>query len=181
MAEETALTGEDNVMGVVGRKHNRENLTAMETRFIIEFEGRGFREQTKAAAAAGYKHPDVMAVKIRKRPAVKAEIAKRRKAALATITAKSIMDRDALLTLWSTVAQSSEKKDNDRLAASKLLAEFLGMFEKDNQDNVPRSLLQIVQCVEGRCPRCGEMVRVQPVEVLIEQPASGRKEVKGAR
>jgi len=80
------------------------------------------------------------------------------------------MDRD---TLWTEMARHG-KRDSDRLTASKLLAEYLGMFEKDNQDNVPRSLLQILQCVEGRCPRCGEIVRVQPVEVLVEQPASGR-------
>ncbi len=154
----------------MGTKQHREHLTAMEMRFVIEFEARGFRNAEEAARQALYKLPGKIAFAIVKRPAVKAEIAKRREAVLATVTAKGIMDRDALLTLWSAVAQTPGKKDSDRLSASKLLAEFLGMFDKDNQDNVPRSLLQIVQCAEGRCPQCGKIVRVQPVEVAIQQP-----------
>ncbi|HUW61950.1 MAG TPA: hypothetical protein VMZ06_13195 [Candidatus Bathyarchaeia archaeon] len=161
-------------MGRDARKHNRDDLTVMEAKFVVQYEAQGFRNGEKAARLAGYKCPDKIASVVVKRPAVKAEIAKRRDAALLSAKEHALMDRDTLLKLWSTMALNSGIKASDRLTASKLLAEYLGMFEKDSQDNVPRSLLQIVQCVEGRCPRCGEIVRVQPVEGIGRQPASGQ-------
>jgi len=157
---------------------NREDMTAMEAAFVIQYEAQGFHNAKRAAQVAGYKQPDKAASVVMKRPAVQAAIQKRRDAALLSTKEHALMDRDALLKLWSTMALNSGIKAGDRLTASKLLAEYLGMFEKDNQDNVPRSLLQIVQCVEGRCPRCGEIVRVQPVEMAVEQPASGQREDK---
>jgi len=159
----------------MGKRNVRKLLTAMETEFVIHYEAQGFRHQEEAARLAGYKHANPAAVVIVKRPAVKAAIQKRREAALAVANELGVMDRDKLLKLWTTIAMSGTTQDKDKIAASKLLAEYLGMFEKDTQDNVPRSLLQILQCVEGRCPRCGEIVRVQPVEVLVEQPARRRR------
>jgi hypothetical protein len=165
-------------MGRDARKHNRDDLTVMEAKFVVEYEAQGFRNGEKAARLAGYKCPDKIASVVVKRPAVQAAIQKRRDAALLFAKEHGLMDRDALLKLWNRLALDSGIKASDRLTASKLLAEFLGMFEKDNQDNIPRQLLQIVQCSEGRCPECGKVVRVRPVEMAVEQSAGGQRENK---
>ena len=145
----------------------------MEAMFVTRYETLGFRRQQEAARLAGYKCAKAAAIAILKRPAVQAAIKKRRQAMIEVVRAKGLLDRDKLLQLWSELALKPSVADRDRLAASKLLAEYLGMFDKDNQDNVPRTLLQILKLAEGRCPRCGEIVRIQPVEVLVEQPPKG--------
>lgn len=145
-----------------GRELNDEGLTGREALFVEHYAAQGFRGAGEAAGKAGYKSAGKQGPRILQRGSVAAAVLRRRDAVQAEVKAQGLLDRESLIELWSTIANNAQALDKDRIAASRLIALHLGLFVKEDQNQQKPRALVIVECTEGVCPRCGEVVRVAP-------------------
>jgi hypothetical protein len=101
----------------------RHGLTRKQARFVayyIENNGNG----TKSAREAGYKNPHDVACKNLKNPKIQAALRDTHDA----IEESSIVDRQELLEMYSSVARDTQARTQDRLKAMDSLARVMGAF-----------------------------------------------------